>query len=160
MGSRALLVLAVVAMAAFAVFAWLQTAPGGEGEVITSHRFFAVFVVSMVMVFVPSTRAQEDVDSEAALPGVEGGAPGHRPGDQGAAELEAQPPSADRLELVIRPDSKVCDGRFANNGWLQELPEAVTKMTWGNALTISPPTARLLGVTQNDVVTVVPEIDP
>ena len=39
-------------------------------------------------------------------------------------------------------DAKVLDGRFANNGWLQELPDAITKITWDNALLMSPATAR------------------
>jgi molybdopterin-containing oxidoreductase family iron-sulfur binding subunit len=42
----------------------------------------------------------------------------------------------------------------ANNGWLQELPDAVTKITWGNALLLSPTTARELGLAQEDVVAV------
>ncbi len=63
-------------------------------------------------------------------------------------------PTASNLELVLVPDSKLFDGRFANNGWLQELPESVTKISWDNALLLSPPAARELGVIQNDVVTV------
>ncbi len=66
--------------------------------------------------------------------------------------LRTQPPSADRIELVIAADPKVVDGRFANNGWLQELPDAVTKITWDNALLMSPATARALGVADGDVV--------
>ncbi len=69
-------------------------------------------------------------------------------------ELEVDPPNADRLELVIKPDSKVYDGRFANNGWLQELPDALTKITWDNALLLSPQTAREQGVADGDVVAV------
>jgi molybdopterin-containing oxidoreductase family iron-sulfur binding subunit len=61
-------------------------------------------------------------------------------------------PSAASLELVLGPDSKVWDGRFANNGWLQELPEAVTKITWGSALLLSPATARELGVATGELV--------
>ena len=62
------------------------------------------------------------------------------------------PLSADRLELILDVDAKVDDGRFANNGWLQELPEPVTKLTWDNAATLSPETARALGVSSGDVV--------
>ena len=36
------------------------------------------------------------------------------------------------FELVLRPGSAVYDGRYANNGWLQELPDPVTKATWSN----------------------------
>ncbi|MEA2204561.1 MAG: hypothetical protein QOE77_1337 [Blastocatellia bacterium] len=50
-------------------------------------------------------------------------------------------------ELVIRTDPTIYDGRFANNGWLQELPKPLTKITWDNAAMISPATARQLGIT-------------
>jgi MoCo/4Fe-4S cofactor protein with predicted Tat translocation signal len=52
------------------------------------------------------------------------------------------------LELVFQADPTVFDGRFANNGWLQELPKPVTKLTWDNALLISPSLAEALGITQ------------
>ncbi|HEX8476090.1 MAG TPA: TAT-variant-translocated molybdopterin oxidoreductase [Pyrinomonadaceae bacterium] len=50
------------------------------------------------------------------------------------------------FEIVFRPDPTVYDGRFANNGWLQELPKPLTKLTWDNAALISPATARRLGI--------------
>ena len=45
------------------------------------------------------------------------------------------------LEVVFRPDPTVYDGRFANNGWLQELPKPITKLTWDNVALISAETA-------------------
>ena len=45
------------------------------------------------------------------------------------------------LEISFRPDPCVLDGRFANNGWLQELPKPITKLTWDNAVLVSPATA-------------------
>jgi molybdopterin-containing oxidoreductase family iron-sulfur binding subunit len=50
------------------------------------------------------------------------------------------------FELNFRADSTLYDGRFANNGWLQELPKPVTKLTWDNAAIMSPATAEKLGV--------------
>jgi molybdopterin-containing oxidoreductase family iron-sulfur binding subunit len=63
-----------------------------------------------------------------------------------------KPLSAANLELVLERDAKVDDGRFANNGWLQELPDPITKLTWGNAALMSPATAGELGVRDGDVV--------
>ncbi|MGH8069680.1 MAG: TAT-variant-translocated molybdopterin oxidoreductase [Candidatus Entotheonellia bacterium] len=60
------------------------------------------------------------------------------------------PPSA--LELSLRPDPTIWDGRFANNGWLQELPKPLTKLTWDNAALISPATAQRLGLRNEHVV--------
>jgi MoCo/4Fe-4S cofactor protein with predicted Tat translocation signal len=50
------------------------------------------------------------------------------------------------LEVIFRPDPTIYDGRFANNGWLQELPKPVTKLTWDNAAIMSPGTASRLGL--------------
>ena len=60
----------------------------------------------------------------------------------------AQPPSTSAVtngyELVIRTDPSIYDGRFANNGWLQELPRPLTKVTWDNVAVVSPNTAQAI----------------
>ncbi|HEY0766208.1 MAG TPA: TAT-variant-translocated molybdopterin oxidoreductase [Pyrinomonadaceae bacterium] len=50
----------------------------------------------------------------------------------------AQQAAAGTFELVFRTDPSIYDGRFANNGWLQELPKALTKVTWDNVAIVSP----------------------
>ncbi|HYL61290.1 MAG TPA: molybdopterin oxidoreductase, partial [Candidatus Methylomirabilis sp.] len=61
----------------------------------------------------------------------------------------AKAASADELEFIFRPDPCIHDGRFANNGWLQELPKPVTKLTWDNAAYVSPKTAEKLALTHS-----------
>jgi MoCo/4Fe-4S cofactor protein with predicted Tat translocation signal len=56
------------------------------------------------------------------------------------------------IEVAFYPSYSVYDGRFSNNGWLQECPDPMTKQVWGNAALVSPATARRLGVDTNDIV--------
>ncbi len=53
---------------------------------------------------------------------------------------------AKTYEVVFQPDPTIFDGRWANNGWLQELPKPLTKLTWDNAILVSPATAEALGL--------------
>lgn len=53
------------------------------------------------------------------------------------------------IEVNFRPDPTIWDGRYANNGWLQELPKPLTKLTWDNAALISPKLAQELGKQAN-----------
>jgi molybdopterin-containing oxidoreductase family iron-sulfur binding subunit len=57
------------------------------------------------------------------------------------------------LELSFRLDPSIADGRFANNGWLQELPKPITKLTWDNAVLVSPATLAKLSVTNQPAFT-------
>jgi molybdopterin-containing oxidoreductase family iron-sulfur binding subunit len=56
-----------------------------------------------------------------------------------------QPKQISGVEIELRPDPTIYDGRFANNGWLQELPKPVTKVVWDNVMLVSPKTAKKYG---------------
>jgi len=60
--------------------------------------------------------------------------------------------AAGALELIFRPDPTVWDGRFANNGWLQETPKPLTKLTWDTAAWISPKLAEDRSLDRGDVI--------
>ncbi len=62
--------------------------------------------------------------------------------------------SKDNIEVVFAPDPTIWDGRFANNGWMQELPKPNTKITWDNAVLMSVRTAQALNVSNDDIVEV------
>ena len=64
----------------------------------------------------------------------------------------AKPAPGTGLEIVFRADASVWDGRYANNGWLQELPRPLTKMTWDNAAMIAPATAQRLALNNGELV--------
>ncbi|MDX1672089.1 MAG: 4Fe-4S dicluster domain-containing protein, partial [Balneolaceae bacterium] len=68
--------------------------------------------------------------------------------DRAARQFTAEEMDRDGMELVIRPDSTLFDGRYANNGWLQELPDPMTKITWDNVALISKNTADRLNIQQ------------
>jgi molybdopterin-containing oxidoreductase family iron-sulfur binding subunit len=63
----------------------------------------------------------------------------------GSATAPAPSPGAG-MEIVFHPDPTILDGRYANNGWLQELPKPLSKVTWDNVAYISPTTAEKLGI--------------
>jgi molybdopterin-containing oxidoreductase family iron-sulfur binding subunit len=85
--------------------------------------------------FIPNTAAKpkEGLTIKAPAQGNASPAPGPQP-------------SASAFEIVFRTDPSIYDGRFANNGWLQELPKPASKLTWDNAALISPATAKQLGI--------------
>jgi molybdopterin-containing oxidoreductase family iron-sulfur binding subunit len=61
-------------------------------------------------------------------------------------------PTASGVDVIFAGDGRVHDGAFSNNGWLQELPDPVTKLTWDNGALLSPATAKRLGVETGDTV--------
>ncbi len=59
----------------------------------------------------------------------------------------------DEIEVIFVPADGIYDGRFANNGWLQEMPQSLTKLTWDNAAVMSRATARAVGSVEEVVAT-------
>ena len=80
----------------------------------------------------------------------------------GTALPEKNPPAAkvppanasqaQGVEIVFRPDPTVGSGADSNNAWLQELPKPQNKMTWENAVWVSPDTGQRLGIDTGDIV--------
>jgi MoCo/4Fe-4S cofactor protein with predicted Tat translocation signal len=98
------------------------------------------------------TSLHDGVVAGTALPEKPAKADGSANGAAAAAAASSAG-AAGGLEIVFRPDPTIWDGRFANNGWLQELPKPQTQITWDNVALISPRTAQRLRVANEDVVT-------
>ena len=62
--------------------------------------------------------------------------------------------AAGSYEVVFQPDTKLWDGTYANNGWLQELPNSITKIAWDNVAYIGPKTAQTLAVATGDIISI------
>jgi MoCo/4Fe-4S cofactor protein with predicted Tat translocation signal len=60
--------------------------------------------------------------------------------------------NANALEINFRRDPSIYDGQFSNNGWLQELPKPMTKITWDNPVLIGPAMAARMGLKTEDMV--------
>lgn len=73
-----------------------------------------------------------------------------RVGGGWGAQLAGLVTAPEGTELVFVADHSLDDGRFANNGWLQEWPDPITKIAWDNAALISPMKAAELGVKTGD----------
>jgi MoCo/4Fe-4S cofactor protein with predicted Tat translocation signal len=71
-------------------------------------------------------------------------------GAGGSQPTEAGSPGG--VEIVFLPSPSLHDGRFANDGWLQELPDPLTKVTWDNPALLSPKTAEGFGLVNQDVI--------
>jgi molybdopterin-containing oxidoreductase family iron-sulfur binding subunit len=68
-----------------------------------------------------------------------------------AAHKKATPATRENLEVTFQPGYSLYDGRYANNSWMQECPDPVTKLTWDNAAVLSLKTAEELGIENGDV---------
>jgi len=62
------------------------------------------------------------------------------------------PSAKDAVEIIFRPDPNVYDGRYANVGWLQELPKPVTSLSWDNAAIVSGATLTKWGLEEDDII--------
>jgi MoCo/4Fe-4S cofactor protein with predicted Tat translocation signal len=72
--------------------------------------------------------------------------------NQAASGIQAAAPTPSSLELVFHRDYSVDDGRYNNNGWLQEMPDPITKIVWDNVVLLSRKTASQFQVKNHDVV--------
>ncbi len=62
------------------------------------------------------------------------------------AKAKVSAPSAKSLDVIFATDASLYDGRWIDNGWLQEAPDPISKLTWDNAVLIAPKTAKELGI--------------
>ncbi len=98
-----------------------------------------------------------EVKAGAAAPALRPGALGPllaASAAPGESVMGASSSAPDELELWLHPSLTLHDGRGANNGWLQELPDPITKVTWDNVACVSPARARQLGWTDGQLVQV------
>src|SRR5439155_4181924 len=90
---------------------------------------------------IPKTAAPPRGDITINVQAIAATAPTSQPGSSTA--------TANTMEIAFRPDPHIRDGRHANNGWLQEVPKPLTRLSWDNAALMSPATARRYGVIDN-----------
>ncbi|RYD25549.1 MAG: hypothetical protein EOP87_24220, partial [Verrucomicrobiaceae bacterium] len=60
--------------------------------------------------------------------------------------IQREAPSGSSLDVIFSTDASVYDGRWIDNGWLQEAPDPISKLTWDNAALIAPQTAKDIGI--------------
>lgn len=68
--------------------------------------------------------------------------------------LTAATVTTGEIELQLYPHMALADGRAGNNGWLHELPDPITRVTWGGALSMAPRRFDQMGLTNGDLVEV------
>jgi molybdopterin-containing oxidoreductase family iron-sulfur binding subunit len=86
----------------------------------------------------------DGIVADSALPAITIGLSGENAGKSLASAATSHGTLQGTVEIIFRPDPSVYDGRFANNGWMQEWPQPMTRLTWDNAALISPATAQRL----------------
>jgi molybdopterin-containing oxidoreductase family iron-sulfur binding subunit len=125
----------------------LATPPGRADDVLvretwrdrvrTTPEFEPFWSECLAQGVVPETAQRRTAPKAAPLPSAD--------------ELRRGTPVADML-VLIRPDPTVGDGRWTNNGWLQELPKPITYLVWENAAHLSPALATRKALRNGDVV--------
>jgi MoCo/4Fe-4S cofactor protein with predicted Tat translocation signal len=88
-------------------------------------------------------------DRPAAFNSVAAGGPAKQ---LWSAAVRSPMPTAESPEIVFARSYAMDDGRYSNNGWLQEMPDPITKLTWDNGAMMSPNFAASLGVVTGDLV--------
>ena len=71
--------------------------------------------------------------------------------NEAVARLQSLPANINDLSLVLYEKTSIRDGRYANNPWLQELPDPITKITWDNYACVSPAFAEKNGIDEGRV---------
>ena len=140
----------------------LQLALGGRGDPALIREGWTLML--------PACGDAGDNQPEPIKPTRQPRGPKPRPApvaNADSATTPAQPPAIDagflaaptlppaspaEFELLFRPDPSIWDGRFANNGWLQECAKPVNKLTWDNAVLISPAIAQQYQLANGNVV--------
>ncbi|MFD2258003.1 TAT-variant-translocated molybdopterin oxidoreductase [Luteolibacter algae] len=87
---------------------------------------------------------------ESATPALAANAPAD------ISNAKASAPGTDKLDVIFATDASVYDGRWIDNGWLQEAPDPISKLTWDNAVLIAPKTAKELGIYDHIIPTEIP----
>ena len=122
---------------------WQQTLHDGFLKDSQSSASTATIETSAAAMAIPA----DGVDSEPAATVKPGTMPPLMLSDSKNVDLS-------QLEILVLPSDTVYDGRLLNNGWLQECPQPITKLTWDNAALMSIATARALNVKQGEIVVV------
>ncbi|MEN9322642.1 MAG: hypothetical protein RL699_422 [Bacteroidota bacterium] len=83
--------------------------------------------------------------------GVSGGLTAGAVNYSAAASAVAGASAAKGFELILYTKTGLGDGQQANNPWLQELPDPITRVSWDNYLSVSRVDAEKLGLQNNNV---------
>ncbi len=131
------------------------------GMILDEHPSSAYDLVKQTFAALSGNRESEPVWRETVHRGFLAGSefpsvsPGNARGGWGSALADRIASArASEFEIVFTGDHSLYDGRFANNGWLQECPDPMTKIAWDNAAIIAPADATRLGVKTGDLVRV------